>query len=46
MRDWSIHGNVIAAGKLKYSKEKLPQYCFVHCKSHMDCHGTDPLSPQ
>jgi hypothetical protein len=45
MRHWSIGGKVIPAGKLKYSKEKLPQYYFVHHKSHMDCLGSEPLSP-
>jgi hypothetical protein len=29
----------------KYVEKKLPQYHFVHQKSHMDCPGTEPRLP-
>jgi len=32
---WSTDGIIICKRKLKYSENNLPQYHFVHHKSHM-----------
>jgi hypothetical protein len=43
---WSVDGMMMALKKPMYSEKNLSQRRFVHHKSHMDCHGINPLRPQ
>jgi hypothetical protein len=39
---WRIGGMVTDGGKLKYPERNLPLYLFIHHKSHIHCHSTEP----
>jgi hypothetical protein len=42
MREHNVGGIITDKGKPKYLKNYPPHYNFVHHKSLMDCHGTEP----